>query len=126
MKMKPMELVSLLRQINEAMEREESYIASAGEGKFTPQVAIAMAKNKRKLEEEVQMIAGIEEKNKKLAETKDIPLEELKEQRDFMDTELDVDLTTVTEGDISGCSGLTSKDFYVLLFMTEEKEEKDA
>lgn len=125
MKMKPMELVSLLRQINEVMEREEAYIASAGEGKFTPQVAIAMAKNKRKLEEEIQMIAGIEEKNKKLAESKGVALEKLKEQRDFMETELDVDLTLVTEGDISRCSGLTSKDFYVLLFM-EKKEEKDA
>lgn len=124
--MKPMVLVSLLRQINETMEREEAYITSVGEGKFTPRVAIAMAKNKRKLEEEVQVIAEIEEKNKKLAESKGIPLEELKEQREFMEAELDVDLETVTEGDISGCDGLTSKDFYVLLFMTEEKEEKDA
>lgn len=120
--MKPKEISNALNQIGKAMERETAYCETNAKAKFTPKVAIAMARNRKVLEQELSAVIGIEEKNKKIAEQKGVALESLEEQKEFMNTEIDVCLTMVSEEDIGGCNDLLSADYYALLFMKEETD----
>lgn len=119
MKMKPKEISNSVLGIGKVMEAEEKYFTETSKPKFTPKVAIAIARNKRVLDEEFKIIYEIQSQNEKIAEKQKVKIENLKEQKDFLDTELEVQIEKVSQSDLDDCNDLTSADYYALMFMVE-------
>lgn len=117
--MKPLEIKNSLNALYRVVEREEALFKEKTETRFTPTVAIAIAKNRKILEEEIKTLASIEEKNKKIAETKKKKLEELGEQKELMNSDIEVEIKKVSFEEVEKSKELTSSDYFDLLFMVE-------
>lgn len=121
--MKPMEIANALNQLGKVTEREKKYCDAMAKTKFSTGVAIAIARNKKKLEHEFKMVADIEERNKDIAKKRKVELQTLPEQMELMKSEIEVEIATISLSELEKGNDLISEDFYDLFFMTEEGEE---
>lgn len=124
MKMKPAVILDALHRLNKVAEREGKYCDANAGIKFTPQAAIAIAKNRKELEREIEIVAEVEERNREMAKKQKSDLKNLPEQKELMRSELDITLMMVSLSELEKCKDLTSEDFYDLMFMTEEGGEE--
>ncbi len=120
--MKPIEILNALRQLTNVMEEEKKYLEISRKPKFSPEVAIAIVRNRKELEKELDSIIEVEERNKKIAEKRGIPIEELEEQKELMQTDIEIDICYIADGDLKVCKDLSSLDFYALSFMTKYEQ----
>lgn len=116
-KMKAVEIAKTVMQLKELREREDKYLEAKQEFKFPQSVSMAIAKNSNVLMDIYTIVARQEEKNKELADKKGVLLSELKEQRELLETETEVELTAITQEEISNCKA-TSEDLMTLLTFT--------
>lgn len=121
--MKPIEISNALRQLTNAMEAEGKYCDANAKPKFSSKVAIAIARNRKKVESAMGTIIDVEERNKRIAKKRGIPIGELEEQKEFMQTDIEMDICYITDGDLKACNDLNSLDFYALSFMTNHEQE---
>ncbi len=117
--MKPIEISNTLRQLTNVMEAEGKYCDANAKPKFSSKVAVAIARNRKEIESAMRAIIDVEERNKRIAEKRGIPIEELEEQKEFMQTDVKMDICYITDGDLKACNDLNSLDFYALSFMTK-------
>lgn len=122
-KWKPIEIANALKGLCGVTEREEKYCDANAETKFPAGVAIAIAKNRRALEHEFNVLAELEKKNKSVASRKGEKLEKLPEQIELMRSEIEVEISVVPLSELEKGKGLTSEDFYDLFFMTDNSKE---
>lgn len=120
--MKPIEISNAIRQLTNVMEAEGKYCDENAKPKFSSKVAIAIAENRKKLEDKLMTIIQIEERNKKIAEKRGVPIEKLEEQRELMNTDMEIDINYIKKKDLEKCDGLSTMDFYCILFMTNSEE----
>lgn len=119
-KMKPQEIVNCLEGLLKVIELEEKYCETNATAKFPPSIAIAIAKNKKTLEEEVTIIQEQQQKNQMIAENSGKELKDVQEQKDLLQTELTIEIYEVSENDLLKSKDLSSSDFCNLLFMLKQ------
>lgn len=119
-KMKPQEIVNCLEGLLKVIELEEKYCEINATAKFPPSIAIAIAKNKKALEEEVTIIQEQQQKNQMIAENSGKELKDVQEQKDLLQTELTLEIYDVSENDLLKSKDLSSSDFCNLLFMLKQ------
>ena len=105
--MKPIEILNAIRQLTNVMEEEKKYLETSRKPKFSPEVAIAIVRNRKELEKELDSIIEVEERNKKIAEKRGIPIEELEEQKELMQTDIEIDICYIADGDLKVCKDLS-------------------
>ena len=90
--MKPIEILNAIRQLTNVMEEEKKYLETSRKPKFSPEVAIAIVRNRKELEKEL------------------------------MQTDIEIDICYIADGDLKVCKDLSSLDFYALSFMTKHEQ----
>lgn len=118
-KMKPQEIVKALEGLLKVTKSEEEYCEVKAAAKFPPTIALNIAKNIKILEGEVALIQQQQEKNQSIAEKRNIDLKDVQEQKNLLQTEINVDIHEVAESDLLESKDLSSSDFCNLLFMTK-------
>lgn len=118
-KMKPQEIVNCLEGLLKVIELEEKYCKINATAKFSPSIAISIAKNKKVLEKEVAIIQEQQQKNQMIAEKSGKELKDVQEQKDLLQTELTIEIHDVSESDLLKSKDLSSSDFCNLLFMVK-------
>lgn len=116
--MKASEIVANLNGILEVQKSEEMYFNENKKNKFSSGIAISIAKNRKLLLEEYERIAEIERKNQEIAKKQKIDISVLKEQKELLETEIEVSIKKIKEEDLLGCD-ISSKDVSNLMFMIE-------
>lgn len=119
-KMKPQEIVNCLEGLQKVIKSEEEYCKTKATAKFHPQIAIAIAKNKKTLEKEMFFIQEQQQKNQDIAKEREIDLKDVQEQKDLLQTEMAMEINGVSESDLLGSKDLSSSDFCNLLFMVKQ------
>lgn len=119
-KMKPQEIVNALEGLLKVTKSEEEYCKARAQAKFPPLVAMAIAKNIKKLEGEIGLIQEQQQKNQNIAEKRGIKLEDVQEQKDLLRAEMDIEIRKVSENDLMESKDLSSSDFCNLLFMVKQ------
>lgn len=118
-KMKVFELASKSRELDALIKRELDYVEKCGGVKFPPKISIAIAKNAKAFAEELKVICEQENKNEQLAEKKGVKLSELPEQKELLNTDVELEICTIKAADVEA-SQVTAADVLALMFMTEE------
>ncbi len=119
-KMKVIDLAERIKNLNDLIQREVDYVEKCDGVKFHPKVSIAIAKNAKALADELKLIIEQQSKNEQLAEKKGVELAKLPEQKELLNTDVELDICTIKAADVED-SQVTAADVLALMFMTEEK-----
>ena len=118
-KMKPQEIVNKMEGLSRVVSAEEKYCETKAAAKYPVSVAMAIAKNRKVFEDEILFIQEQQRKNQLIAEKSGKDLGDVKEQKELLETEIEIDIRTVSEKDIMEARDLSSADYYDLMFMVE-------
>lgn len=124
-KMKPQDIVNAIEGLGRVIKAEDKFCEAKAEAKFSPKIALAIAKNRKVLEGELQLIRELQEKHEAIAEKTGKELKDLPEQVELMRSEMDVEIYSIPESLLDECRELTSADYYGLMFMTDETENEE-
>lgn len=117
--MKPQEIVNRLEGLGKIVSAEEKFCEAKAEAKFPPKVAMAIAKNRKVLEDELRFVQEQQKKNEIIAEKSGKELKDVPEQKKLLESDIEMDIRTISEDDLETCRELSSSDYYDLMFMLE-------
>ena len=118
--MKPQEIANRMEGICRITESEDKFREAKSEAKFPPKVAMAIAKNRKILEDEFRFIQEQQKKNEEIAEQKNIELKDVPEQMELLRSDIEIEIHTISADDLNKCKEMTSADYYDLMFMVEQ------
>ena len=119
-KMKPQEIVNAMEGLLKVIKSEEEYCKAKAAAKFPPLVAMAIAKNIKKLENELAIVQEQQKKNQGIAEKRNVDLKDVQEQKELLKAEISIDIHEVEENNLLESKDLSSSDFCNLLFMVKQ------